>query len=107
YSIFTQRGVTITQTGSLALAGGHLQLAGSQELGGLLLDPSVNRGMGFQNSIDFTEFISTTVRFRQSAALPWDTNTLLGVVGWKGRPGAITNALGSHDLYFGNNASGL
>ncbi len=49
-------------------------------------------------------YVSTTVRFRQSAALPWDTNAILGVVGWKG---VSTNGWGSHALYFGNNAGGL
>jgi hypothetical protein len=103
YGIFTQTGGTITQSGILALASGHLQLVGAQELGALRLDPAVNPATGFQNSIDFTESISTTVRFRQSAAQPWDTNTVLGVVGWHGS----TNGGGSHALYFGNSVGGL
>src|SRR5205823_4287130 len=99
-----QTGGAITQTGVLALAAGHLKLLGTQELGSLRLDPAVNGLASFQNSIEFPDLISTTVRFRQSAAMPWDSSSILGVVGWKG---VSTNGWGSHALYFGNNASGL
>src|SRR5207249_3549455 len=73
YGIFTQTGGAITQTGVLALAAGHLKLLGTQELGSLRLDPAVNGEASFQNSIEFPDLISTTVRFRQSAAMPWDS----------------------------------
>ena len=95
---FRHTGGTLSQSGTLTLAGGQWQSAtGQHQLGALRLDAS-----GTNSSLVLNDN-ATTLRFANSAGISWESAGLLIIHNWRGS----TNTGGPHRIFFGRNESGL
>ena len=95
-ALFTQTGGTIVQSGNTTLNGASLFPGpGTQQFGRLQLSGT--------NRLTMPSDASAVVRFRNSAALAWDTGASLIIDNWSGAP----TGGGSQQIIFGNSSTAL
>jgi alpha-tubulin suppressor-like RCC1 family protein len=101
--VFQHIGGTISSAGVLTLAGGTwITKTNQASLGKLMLTVSGNPGIWTNSTISFP-VDGSILQFSNSSTMAWPSQTLLTIENWRGSPGGG----GRHQIFFGNNSSGL